>query len=494
MKKIIVVNSPKSWKLNIPNVEVVSAKSYLTGQEFAKQKNARVFNLCRDFKYQSKGYYVSLLAEARGHKVIPNVKTVQDLKAPAIARIVSDELHVMIQKSLRKIKSKEFTLSIYFGKNLALQYEKLSYEIYKLFQAPLLRVKFVHNKSWELKSIKSISFNEIPETHMPYVYEFAQTYFNKKRYDRAKTGIYQYDLAIMVNPEETSPPSNKKAISRFMEVAEKQGFSVELVTKDDYNRIGEFDALFIRETTSVNHHTYRMARRAQSEGLAVIDDPDSILRCTNKVYLAELLQGAKVMMPETVIVHSENKDQVEKQLGLPCVLKLPDSSFSQGVMKAKTPEDLEEKLNEMLQVSELVIAQKYMPTDFDWRIGVIDNQVIYACKYYMAKGHWQIYNWSSKTKKEVEGHFDNVPIEAVPEAVINTALKATSLIGNGLYGVDIKEIDNKAYIIEVNDNPNIDYGVEDTLLKDELYIKVIQALKNRIELKAIAKSGIKQTL
>ena len=52
----------------------------------------------------------------------------------------------------------------------------------------------------------------------------------------------------------------------------------------------EFDALFIRETTSVNHHTYRFASRAAAEGLVVIDDPTSIVRCSNKVYQAELFQ------------------------------------------------------------------------------------------------------------------------------------------------------------------------------------------------------------
>ena len=65
MKKIIVVNTPKNWKFHIPEAEIVSAKDYLTNPEFTTQKNVRVFNLCRDYSYQSKGYYVSLLAEAR---------------------------------------------------------------------------------------------------------------------------------------------------------------------------------------------------------------------------------------------------------------------------------------------------------------------------------------------------------------------------------------------------------------------------------------------
>ena len=61
------------------------------------------------------------------------------------------------------------------------------------------------------------------------------------------------------------------------------GFNCEFITKNDINRIAEFDGLFIRETTAVNHHTFRFAQRAISEGLVVMDDPDSILKCTYKV-------------------------------------------------------------------------------------------------------------------------------------------------------------------------------------------------------------------
>ena len=481
MKKIIVTNHPQLFNLNIEGVEVIAPKNYLTQQELSKEKNVRVFNLCNDYRYQSKGYYVSLLAEARGHNPIPNVKNIQDLKAPAIVRIVSDDLDELVQKSLKKIKSPEYTLSIYFGQNIARQYDKLSHELHKLFQAPFLRAKFIFNKKWILQGIKPISLSEIPQGHLEYIQEFAVSYFQKKRYEKAKPVRYQYDLAILLNPEEKSPPSNKKAITKFTEIAEKNGFYVELITKEDYDRLAEFDALLIRETTSVNHHTYRFARRAQSEGLAVLDDPDSILKCTNKVYLAEILELAKIPQPKTVIVHSENKSVVKAQLGLPCVLKLPDSSFSLGVKKVKTEEELKEQLTKMLNASELVIAQEYLPTDFDWRIGVLDGKPLYACKYYMAKGHWQIYNWENKNKDDVEGMFDTIAIEDVPPKVIEMALKATSLIGNGLYGVDIKESNGKVYIIEINDNPNLDDGIENQIIQDELYIRIIKSLKNRIE-------------
>ena len=54
-------------------------------------------------------------------------------------------------------------------------------------------------------------------------------------------------------------------------------------------------------------------------------------------------------------------------------------------------------------------------------------------------------------------------------------------IGNGLYGVDLKELKGRCSIIEVNDNPSIDSGVEDEMLRDYLYERIIEVFEKRIE-------------
>ena len=112
MKKILVVGNPAMWDIDIPECVVISSKDYLINSTWASEKNARVFNMANDYSYQSKGYYVSLMAEARGHKPIPNVKNIQDIKASEIVKSVSDELDDLIQKNFKSIKSKEFVLSI----------------------------------------------------------------------------------------------------------------------------------------------------------------------------------------------------------------------------------------------------------------------------------------------------------------------------------------------------------------------------------------------
>jgi glutathione synthase/RimK-type ligase-like ATP-grasp enzyme len=481
MNKYIVVNQPEKWNFSIDNITVISSQDYLTNPEYSLLKNARIFNLCKDYSYQSKGYYVSLLAEARGHLPIPTTKNIVDLKALKLVRIVSDEFDDVLQQSLKNIKSQQFTLSIYFGQNVAQKYKALSGLFYKHFQVPFLRVNFNHTTKWNIQSIKAISEAEIPAEHISSVQEFANQYFSKKRYDTAKVNNYDFDLAILVNPNDPAPPSNTKALKKFIEIAEKMNIYAEIIEPKDLSRLSSFDALFLRQSTEVNNEAYTFARKAQQEGIAIIDYPDAILKCCNKVYMAEAMNNANISTPKTVIVHNNNRNSVLEQTGLPCVLKAPDSTFSFGVKKAKTQEEYDVLVTEMLKESDLIIAQEFCPSDYDWRIGIIDNKPFYACKYYMAKGHWQIYNWKATDKNEQDGDADCLAIEDVPKNVIDIALKSAKLMGLGLYGVDIKVVDGKLMVIEINDNPNIDFGVEDAHYGDLVYTEILSALKKRLD-------------
>jgi len=483
MPILIVVDDPADWIHALPAIEVVSARQYLTDAGFTHQPGLKIFNLCRSYRYQSTGYYVSLLAAARGHRPLPGVQTIQDFKSPGIVRSISDDLEALVQKSLSPLQSTDFTLSIYFGRSLAKRYARLSQKLFSLFPAPLLRAQFVWSprlNKWLMQSIGPVALNDVPADHHSSMLDAAALYFaGKQRFTRTRRAS-SFDLAILVGDKDTDAPSDAKALQRFEKAAQRQGFSVEQIGRDDFGRLAEFDALFIRETTSVNHHTYRFARRAEAEGLVVVDDPESILKCTNKVFLAELLERHKVPIPRTMVIHRGNRDQIIDELGLPVVLKQPDSAFSQGVVKAKDQSELKEHLDRLLAKSDLVIAQEYLPTPFDWRVGIFDRQPLYGCRYYMAKQHWQILKREA-SGAQLAGRYDTLPVEHLPTPVLRTALKAANLIGDGFYGVDLKQVGSKIYVIEVNDNPSIDAGVEDQVLKNELYDRIMRVLYRRVE-------------
>ncbi|GAB4194569.1 MAG: RimK family protein [Wenzhouxiangellaceae bacterium] len=483
MQWLMVVEKESDWPEPVAGGQTVLALDYLT--EPQRFQRCRVINFCRSYRYQSIGYYVSLQAAARGHRPLPGVLTMQDLKNRSNLRLLAAGIDELIQSSLRELQSDEFELSIYFGQNMAKRYTRLARALFGLFPAPLLRARFQRRDDWQLISLRPIPLAEIRTSHREFLYQAADHHFAGRRLPARKH--YRYDLAILSNPQESKPPSDERALRRFTQAAKAVGFAVQRLGPEDYGSVGEYDALFIRETTLVNHHTYRFARRAEIEGAVVIDDPDSILRCTNKVFLTELLQRQQIPTPRSMIVHRGMASQVSAQLGLPCVLKQPDGAFSQAVIKVTNEDELHQGLERFFSQSDLVLAQAYVPTDFDWRIGVLNGEPLYACRYYMARGHWQIINHQQKGSAS-EGNADTLPLDEVPANVLNIALKAARAVGNGLYGVDLKQFGKQCQVIEVNDNPSIDGGVEDKVLGQELYLRIMRELMRRVEQRKQGKS------
>ncbi len=478
MPKLIVVDNPDDWQFNLTDVEVITPSRYIAGDAHPETKGVKVINLCKSYQYQSIGYYVSLLAEARKHKVLPGISTIQDLRFPSILREDFQDFDDLIQASFKTVTQEKVEFDIYFGITQEEHLNKLAKQLFQYIPAPSLSVTFTKRSKWVLQSIKPLSFGEVPQEEMPLLHEAAEKYLQRKR--EVRPDKKKYDLAILIDPNDPNPPSDDKALQKFIKAGDQLGFYVELITKEDFDELIQFDALFIRETTFVNHHTFRFAKKAQSLGLIVIDDPESILKCTNKIYLNELLTANKIQTPVSYVVSKDNYKNLPKKLAYPFILKQPDGAFSKGVFKIKDDEEFKNACATMFQKSELLIAQEFLPTAFDWRVGILDGKPLFCCKYFMASEHWQIVNWNSE-KQQQEGAVECVAFYQAPAELISTALEASALIGQGLYGVDMKEVDGKFYVFEINDNPNIDSGIEDKIMKDKLYTVIMEVFLNRIK-------------
>lgn len=483
MIPLVVVEVPERWPFQLEGVEVVAARDYLTDPRFVEMRGAAVYNLCRRYGYQTLGYYVSLLAEGRGHRPLPSVATLQGLQLSTMLRSVSAELDDLIQRALRPLRSDTFELSIYFGRNLTKRYDPLARALFNEFPAPMLRARFRREEgdgdaAWRLHSVRPVGGSDVPDAHVPFVLEQAARFFRRRAPVTPREA--QWSLAIVWSEDDPQPPSNERAIRKFVKAAADLGIRAEVLAPDETGRIAEYDALFLRETTGVDHRTWRLARRAEREGLVVLDDPESIIRCTNKVYQAEVFQRHRIPAPRTLVVHRGNVDRIEPEVGLPCVLKRPDGAFSQGVVKAPDAEALQRILPQLFEESELLVAQAWTPSTFDWRVGVLGGEPLFACRYHMAKGHWQIIHDGPAGRRDY-GRVETVPVSDAPEAVVRTAVRAARLMGDGLYGVDLKEVEGRALVIEVNDNPNLDAGFEDRVVGDALYETVMRFFLARLE-------------
>ncbi|WP_448211576.1 RimK family protein [Colwellia sp. MEBiC06753] len=461
---------------------VISFETYLNEYPKHNESKTRIINLCNTQHYLSQGYYCSLLAEARKHNVLPSVKTINALRDESFDASSFLTNEIIAELDLTAIE--QHTHYLFFGKFCNDRWPVLANRIFGKYPSPIVKVTF---KTSETNIELQVEHGSISDLSTEQKAQFIEqlTYFTQsvwKKQSRPKS--FRWDMAILVNPDEASPPSNKDAISRFVKAAAKFGICAEPVTIEQLTKqnVGYYDALFIRETTAIDHYTYRIACKAEAEGVVVIDDPTSILRCCNKVFLHDAFSYQKIASLKTSVINSCDSAAIAKleiDFEYPMVLKMPEGSFSRGVFKVTNRAELTQRIQELLDESALVLVQEYLYTDFDWRIGVLNGRAIYACRYHMARNHWQIYNHNARRFNS--GGFETLPTFEVPKAVLDSALKASAIIGKGLYGVDIKEANNKAYVIEVNDNPSIDYKVEDAYLGNELYMQIMDEFYRRLE-------------
>src|SRR5256714_256149 len=477
MKTVIVIDQKQNW-FEIPDATVLTARRYLSEPDVGHQGAVRVLNLCRTGRYQGRGYYVSLVAEARGQRPVADVKTIEDLRSEAYVRALQAEIQPLVQETLHHDESARFQLDIYLGKHSS--HQALAEQLFARVRAPLLRALFARAEgSWRLDALQAMGLADIPLQDRAFLLEAVKSFVAESSAAKpqgAKRGRPR--LAILWNPDEPQKPSNEEALQRFVKAAPLVGLEAELIGPEALERLPEFDALFNRASPA-EAIIYEFLRRAESLGMPVVDDPDSVLKCGNKVYMQELLNRHRIATPRTLIVHRGNVDEIVPTLGLPCVLKLPDSGFGLDVVKIESEERLRKEAERFFNQSELLIAQEWLPSDFDWRVGVYDRRPLFVAKYFMAPGHWKIIKVEGE-QHPVEGKNVAMTIGEAPEQVINTAVRAANLIGRGLYGADLKQVGDRVYLIEVNINPNIDAGNEDQVLGPALYREVLGVFARRI--------------
>ncbi|MBN8993651.1 MAG: RimK family protein [Rhizobiales bacterium] len=471
---VIIVDSSKDFPNADTPHKVISTKDYLARSSLFRGQRPKIINLSRSFAYQTRGYYCSLLAEARGHRVIPSVETMVDLGARQLYAQALPELDDSLAKCIAAAddKSVPARILVYFGTVEDHRFDRFGRLLFDWFRCPVLEVTIEFDDRPEIKKLAAVPVTRLAAEELAFFHTALHNHTTREWRSKKDRPSPRFSFAVLYDPNEKLPPTSFASMKHWARIAEKQGVEVEPITRRDLARLAEFDALFIRETTSIDNHTYRFARRAVQEGMPVIDDPISMIRCTNKIYLHELMTSNGVAVPPTVIIGGPaDLPRAADELGFPMVLKVPDSSFSRGVSKVDNMAELDALAREWLKDTDLLLAQAFMPTTFDWRVGVLGGKPLFVCQYMMAKRHWQIVKHNANGTL-LEGAHHTIALGEAPPAVLDIGLRAAQLIGDGLYGVDIKETPNGIFVVEVNDNPNIEHGVEDEAEKDQVWIQL----------------------
>ena len=115
---VILVDQPR----DLPNAEtphkVITTTEYLARPRLFEMGRPKLVNLARSYAYQSKGYYASLLAEARGHRVVPTVETMLELREQKLYEHALPELEDELNRCARRADFQpdaELRLIVCFG-------------------------------------------------------------------------------------------------------------------------------------------------------------------------------------------------------------------------------------------------------------------------------------------------------------------------------------------------------------------------------------------
>ena len=485
---VILVDQPR----DLPNAEtphkVITTGEYLARPRLFDSARPKLVNLARSYAYQSKGYYASLLAEARGHRVVPTVETMLELREQKLYEHALPDLEDELNRCARRadfIPESEFKLLVCFGIARDDRFEPFGRLLFDLFRCPALEVTVEPGARLSIDRIRPRTITRLANGEGEFFRDSLNKHTKREWRDPKARSVAKYDLAVLHDPNENekTAPCSLDSLKYFRRIAEKMSVDVELITKRQLSELAEFDGLFIRETTSIDNHTYGFARRAWQEGMPVIDDPISMIRCANKVFLMELFQQHQVPTPPSMIV-AEDTDfsKVIDELSLPMVIKIPDGSFSRGVHKIESVADFKRVADELFEETDLILAQKFTPTEFDWRVGVLAGEPLFVCQYRMARGHWQVVKYRPDGSSH-EGGFRAFDLDQAPREVIDIAVRAARPIGDGFYGVDLKQTSHGIVVMEVNDNPNLEHGIEDSVGKDEIWMRLLRWFIDRFEQK-----------
>ncbi len=287
-------------------------------------------------------------------------------------------------------------------------------------------------------------------------------------------------IACFVEKYNFSDPREEAALGNFKRAAERQGNEFRFLFRENISDVPKYDAVFIRATTDPLNTAYVVSKTAWELGLRVIDDPESITICGNKIHQYALFEKYNVPRIPTIFLnkdelHHQRIDDIFDELGKPVVIKAPYTSFSKYVEKAACETSFRDVAKRFFKKSDVLAIQKFTPTEFDWRVGVLNNDVLYVCKYMIPKGKWKHGAKLRGKPTIVWGRTVALKRETIPAQLREVALKACSVVGKGLYGVDVKEVDGEFVVVEVNDNPSIYSGYEDQKDRD-LYSKIINYL------------------
>jgi len=139
-----------------------------------------------------------------------------------------------------------------------------------------------------------------------------------------------------------------------------------------------------------------------------------------------------------------------------------------------TPEEFRLVADELFEKPTLILAQKFLPTEFDCGSASF-RRADFVCQYRMARGHWQIVKHRADGSAR-EGGFRTFDIEHCAARLDRHRGTCCASDREGFYA-STQGDPNGFIVMEVNDNPNLEHRYQKRIANDEIWIKLLRFIE-----------------
>jgi ribosomal protein S6--L-glutamate ligase len=234
-------------------------------------------------------------------------------------------------------------------------------------------------------------------------------------------------------------------------------------------RVTNLVAAIPRIGASITTYGVAVVNHLETMGVPVLATARGISRSRDKLRCLQLLAGARIDVPRTVMATSGAPVArlVEQVGGLPCIIKLLRGTQGVGVMIANTLPEVATILQTFQGLGQDVCLQEFVHESRgkDVRALVVGDQVVGAMRRRAKHGEFR-----SNLHRGGEG----TPVRLDPSYEV-TAVKAARLIGLDICGVDMLEGADGPRVMELNSSPGFE-GLERATRHDIAGAMVAHAL------------------
>jgi ribosomal protein S6--L-glutamate ligase len=220
-----------------------------------------------------------------------------------------------------------------------------------------------------------------------------------------------------------------------------------------------FDAVIPRIGASVTFYGTAVLRQFEMMGVYPLNESVAVTRSRDKLRSLQLLARKGIGLPVTGFAHSP--DDVEDMLnmvgGAPAVIKLLEGTQGIGVVLAETKKAAESVIEAFMGLKANILIQEFIKEagGADIRCLVVDGKVVAAMKRQGKEGEF---------RSNLHRGGSAAVVRLTPEER-STAVRAASIMGLNVCGVDILRSNHGPVVMEVNSSPGLE-GIEKSTGKD----------------------------